>query len=289
VNVRRRGFTLIEILVVIGIILVLVGIVSVGITLVTKTGKNNAAKTTLQNLQSMIAELEAGAGLRGRQPAQMWTNPAIPASPQQYPATPSAAGPPPELNIWNDAEPQTPGGSPPYTNEPARIPYALTAKEFATSGTPERYNSVVILNTQLVMGLLLSDPDNKRALGQISAEHLMEQVPAGVTANLSPPPVSSPTPKKPAPPVPLDPWGNPIIFVPGAGLCGQNTTATDNDSMWVGGDPGATGAKKVVAVVTDPNTQVGPIVAPNGRPFWASAGPDGDFRKADDNLYSFEN
>ena len=31
------------------------------------------------------------------------------------------------------------------------------------------------------------------------------------------------------------------------------------------------------------------IKAPDGRPFWASAGPDGSFTNGDDNVYSFEN
>jgi hypothetical protein len=31
-----------------------------------------------------------------------------------------------------------------------------------------------------------------------------------------------------------------------------------------------------------------PKVVQPGRPFWASAGPDGDFAKGDDNIYSFE-
>jgi hypothetical protein len=30
------------------------------------------------------------------------------------------------------------------------------------------------------------------------------------------------------------------------------------------------------------------IHSPDGRPFFASAGPDGDFSNGDDNLYSFE-
>src|SRR3712207_6549923 len=63
VNVSRRGFTLIEILVTIGIILVLVSIVAVGITYVTKAGKNNSAKVSLNNMRGMIAELEMAAGL----------------------------------------------------------------------------------------------------------------------------------------------------------------------------------------------------------------------------------
>ncbi len=31
------------------------------------------------------------------------------------------------------------------------------------------------------------------------------------------------------------------------------------------------------------------IVSPDKRPFWASAGPDGNINNGDDNIYSFEN
>lgn len=57
-------------------------------------------------------------------------------------------------------------------------------------------------------------------------------------------------------PVILDAWGNPIIFVMGGVLNGTS-----------GG----------VAVHS-----------PDYHPFFASAGPDGNFSKSDDNLYSFE-
>jgi hypothetical protein len=54
--------------------------------------------------------------------------------------------------------------------------------------------------------------------------------------------------------IPLDAWGNPIIFVPAGGLAGVH---------------------------------VDPVRSPDGRPFFASAGADGDFATGDDNLYSF--
>jgi len=63
------------------------------------------------------------------------------------------------------------------------------------------------------------------------------------------------------PPILLDGYGNPIILVPTDGI----------DGVSINGG----------AVQT--------ISAPNRLPFFASAGPDGDFSKGDDNLYSFEN
>jgi hypothetical protein len=63
-----------------------------------------------------------------------------------------------------------------------------------------------------------------------------------------------------------DGWGNPIIFVPASiGLAGSSTQGVK------------LGTSTYVA-----------ITSPDGRPFWASAGPDGDFATGDDNVYSFE-
>lgn len=59
--------------------------------------------------------------------------------------------------------------------------------------------------------------------------------------------------------VPTDAWNNPIIYVPPGGLTGVTIR-------------GSTGT----------------ITAPDGRPFFASAGADGNFTTGDDNVYSFE-
>jgi prepilin-type N-terminal cleavage/methylation domain-containing protein len=66
-------------------------------------------------------------------------------------------------------------------------------------------------------------------------------------------------------PLLLDGWGHPLLFVPGGGLMGVERAGTTA------------------------NTVANPLKSPDERPFWASAGADGDFSKGDDNLYSFEN
>jgi len=63
-----------------------------------------------------------------------------------------------------------------------------------------------------------------------------------------------------------DGWGNPIIFVGRAGM-----------STSLGKKPDGSFSKTGVSVTN-----------PSGRPFWASAGPDGNFDAGDDNIYSFE-
>jgi type II secretory pathway pseudopilin PulG len=61
-------------------------------------------------------------------------------------------------------------------------------------------------------------------------------------------------------PLILDGWGNPILFVPAEGLSGVTFNGTPNRT----------------------------IVSPNNRPFFASAGPDGNFLNGDDNINSFD-
>jgi prepilin-type N-terminal cleavage/methylation domain-containing protein len=68
-------------------------------------------------------------------------------------------------------------------------------------------------------------------------------------------------------PVVLDAWGNPIIFVMG-GVLGAPSSSSSG-LLYAGGN----------AVQ---------VSSPDYRPFFASAGPDGDFSKGDDNMYSFE-
>ena len=99
-------------------------------------------------------------------------------------------------------------------------------------------------------------------------------------------------------PVVLDAWHNPILYCPASGVIG----------VWTGGKPGKAGTvyhvqnpasppalsaiplpPGISSLTTGTFTFAGPIVAPDGRPFFASAGPDGDFTTGDDNVYSFEN
>lgn len=60
-------------------------------------------------------------------------------------------------------------------------------------------------------------------------------------------------------PIALDGWGNPILFVPAGGM--TNVTVSG---------------------------QVKTISSLDGKPFFASAGPDGSFAAGDDNVYSFD-
>jgi hypothetical protein len=81
-----------------------------------------------------------------------------------------------------------------------------------------------------------------------------------------------------------DGWGNPILFVPASGL---HVRVLNGASTYK-----PTDATQNYIIVSPEGSVSGngtatPVVTKIGKPFWASAGPDGDFTKGDDNLYSF--
>jgi len=76
----------------------------------------------------------------------------------------------------------------------------------------------------------------------------------------------------------LDSWGNVILFVPSGGLAnvrfgGQTSTVTGQSAV---GTTQTLGGQPIT------------ITSPDSRPFFVSAGPDGDVSLGDDNVYSFQ-
>jgi type II secretory pathway pseudopilin PulG len=76
----------------------------------------------------------------------------------------------------------------------------------------------------------------------------------------------------------LDSWGNVILFVPSGGLVnvrfgGQTSTVTGQSAVGTTQTLGGASIR---------------ITSPDSRPFFVSAGPDGDVSLGDDNVYSFQ-
>lgn len=259
---RRSGMTLIELLIVIGVIGILISIGVVAYSVVGNGAKEKATRLALANCQGMLKEFEAtGGGIKD----------------VASPLPPVASG------YWADAGSTVDAGGN-YTfsyiaNRPAKtvtpvFPATSVMTAFAVASAPA---DNLQWATGRIVARILSVPANKT---------MVQSLPSGDTKTLS---VSN-TPANGIPALTvsldastgggtqtlpainqgtifLDAWRNPIIFVPGGGLA-------DVQSY----DP--TTATKL----SNPFT----VKSPDGRPFWVSAGPDGNIRTNSDNIYSFE-
>ena len=271
--VGRRGFTMIEITVVVGILLVLIGIAAIAYKSIGNPVSARATQVALQNLQAQLAEYEAAAGLRN-QPPEIWRNGA------EVKNTPKVS---PPVNIWVEEAvmPILPGGDPAQSGN-------------VTPGSAARYSWDAIGNTQRAYEILAKIPANKQAVTRLPSRQVhgrADEVPTNSKVLLHGPRTaaggSSGDAQQIAPPLILDAWGNPIIFVGSRGLIG----------VYVGKKPGTDGSKgedydppRAQRVTSAGTFDVkGAAGIPAGvRPFFASAGPDGNFRTGDDNVYSFQ-
>lgn len=252
-NVKRRrsGFTLLEILIVIGVILVLMSLAVISYQVVERAAARNQTKVTLDNLNAMLAELDATAGSSALPKYTYQGTDAMgnPITVEQAvigaaaaPPIPGALTPTPDGQIWTIGDVSSGGTdrNPPYYPSP-----------------PAPLNSPNIVNRtqQIAMAALMRIPNNAKAIAALPASRIMKDS-AG---------------RPYAIPILLDGWGNPIIYVPRGGV-----------SVYV-----TTGSGAVTQIV---------VKARDNRPFFASAGPDGDFgavtgatkASGDDNVYSKE-
>jgi prepilin-type N-terminal cleavage/methylation domain-containing protein len=341
---RRRAFTLIEILVAIGIIAILAGILIFGVRSMLDTNKAEATRVTLQALQGMFSEFDAKTRLAKQPQAWGWWGISAPVV---VPGT---------FDFWRS--PFTDPGLPTYRRplDAMDAPGSVIEGEFSETDpnmtSPSeivRNASRQVLNTQAVMGLLLTMPSNRSALERLSSDRYF--IPKWTRARTtspaaplrpgqdgvlmtnddqssaedvnylrgmkvdshgsrflcimdhiaaSPPPGGNWVPDAtPATPVLMDAWNNPIIFVPATGL---RVRLLNGAKIY--GDLQSNGLYSNIpsevrtTIIVSPEGKVAlenpsdptspPKVVQAGRPFWASAGPDGDFAKGDDNIYSFE-
>lgn len=227
---RHRAFTLVELIVVMGILMILIGLVMVGMRALDTSAKQKATKSALETAKSMLAELDTAGGI-----ADVTT-------------------------IYSSLSPAN------QIEQPGNV----TSDAYEGGASTGRYKSDAAKWTQQVIIKLLAVPANNSVFQKLPTEQLLHKPGNGPAIT---PEMQVDAQGKPYPPLLLDGWGNPIIFVPSAGLS-KVKIGTANDNR-----------VKSNEVVT-PSTGTDKFT--NSRPFWASAGPDGDFSTGDDNIYSFE-
>ncbi len=237
---RRHGFTLIEILVVLGIIIVLLGITVLAYRKVEHIVAERSTRTRLDYLNSMLSEYEVQSGgiafMEGT--TQSLYGNAAPA--QRQIGQPGNVG---------SSDPNGPR----YSNN-------VYSPVYRTALILQKFNTVPSIHAMLTqMPQTAFLPPRFSVLNdQAYRSNVGSGSPGGTDAAGVPLPVL------------VDAWKNPIVYVPSGGMVG----------VWVGGlfpttgtVTGNVGVRKTVRSV-------------DLRPFWASAGPDGDFGSGDDNVYS---
>jgi type II secretory pathway pseudopilin PulG len=240
---KRKAFTLIELLLVIGVLIILIGIVVWGLKGAGGTVGMNATRTTLQNLTNMSEELNRKNKMEGLE--QIY--------PPAPPLPPTAVG---------------------FETAPGNV----------TSDTKnqDRLGPATYRTAQLVK-YMTSIPDNKKILERFPSDQLLPVPPSGAFTGGT---------------VVLDGWRNPILFVPPAGLANVRS-AQPGQNTFSSGSNYSRGARVILSgdywtAVDSTSSSPSPpswfhgVRSPDGRAFWASAGPDGNFATGDDNVYSFE-
>jgi prepilin-type N-terminal cleavage/methylation domain-containing protein len=287
---KRRGFTLIELMVVIGIILVLVAIVVLGLRHVNNQAalrETQAEMVICQDLLKEYQNVNESSGIEG------------PSMSGGVPVAPTPFTMPPPWNfpikfpVFFDASLEVTGGQPAS---------ALLTDDFAghqngTGGVfttsrdmgdkldiaTARYYSNAVAWTQAVNFILMRDSKNRATVSaSVPAKRILE-TPSFPQTSGTPQPASPYTLDAP---IILDGWGNPIVYVPRGGM---HVMLKQGQSILY------------EYVVRSSGTYVYPGMLPplsaNDRPFFASAGQDGVFTESSmntggadyaiDNIYSF--
>lgn len=249
---------MIELMVAIAIMTILAGMILLGVKHMSNAAKVQATRVRLENLKSMLAEYELKTRLA--QPTG-WTV--------------AATG---WTGVGGDFWKSWDGGTTAMPS-PGNVGADMRSSTWDiawSSSSPLWASGKPSAITEFAMAELAKIPSNAAAIGKLPASDFIQPGPVTYRAAM------------------LDGWRNPIIFVPAAGLGGETYDPAKSYGEGVRVASGGNIYKciKSCTGTAPPNatywTPSAIITAPNNRPFFASAGPDGDFSKGDDNLYSFE-
>jgi len=278
-----KGFTALELLVVIGIILLLVSIVVFGLRHVNATAARHETIAEMNLCSDMLKEYQNVNGMTNIEGNVNSVNSTTPVAP------PAAGGQQLTFPIYQDQDP-------PISNPPPLSSTFIAPSDLAASGSGDfgdrggqlepRYIAPVIARTQAIMFVVLHDPKNRKTIAAVPANRILE----------GPPDTSGKSTLLPGDfTMLLDGWGNPIIYVPKGGMV-----------VWM--NPSSPGGFFLIRTSgtyqCDPTGKTGisgalPLVGASDRPFFASAGQDGFFTDpvatatsgtdyGSDNLYSHQ-
>ena len=323
-SVRGGAFTTVELLVVIGIIVVLAGIIFIGLGKVTGSAKDRVTRQQLANLKGMLADYEAQTRFATSPPAWLWWNGAtVVNAPSAVYQLGTNAYP---INFWRD--PYRVNNDPAERSDPVANPGLVTTDGLGTPQRQQAIavvNTQIAISAMLGLPANRTRMENLPGEQKLVFDWRDGNVDTPDTNYFSNPTPGATLPGTycpgarvrfqganyialPAYPVPgnsnpsntthwrntqgqpvspllLDGWGNPIIFVPASGirvlLLGGKSTydIADNEQRHIIVSPEGT---------VENNGTATPRIQRVGRPFFASAGPDGNFATGDDNIYSFE-
>jgi type II secretory pathway pseudopilin PulG len=301
---HHRAFTIIELLVVIGIIILLATFLFAAYQHVVTQRKVSDTKTAMESLKALLGNYEEATHYQRPLPivytangAATW-NTAI----AGYSTTNL-------VQLWTDGF--TGSGEPAASNVSAG---ALSSSNYPTQ----------LSDTICVMYALEQNSENATIIGNLPT-NLKQTIQVSFTAPVQGTALQNPQPVT----LILDGWGNPILFAPADGLYGVMTSADatfnasttynqGNSVVYQASSPGASYIYTFVGAVsasgappaspptayTFPNLNWGGLCDPNSlRPYWVSGGPDGDISNTrgdaagtntsikhdDDNVYSFSN
>jgi prepilin-type N-terminal cleavage/methylation domain-containing protein len=290
---RRNAFTMIELLVVISIILILIGLLVIGLKVITANTGSNATKPTLESLLGMQAGYDVAT--HGTRPINTPALGLISAN------RPYAAG---KMSV--DAPPcmiAPPLASPTFVSRTESLPVMAAGQALAALlSIPENLQAVQKLpqsTAQIVTNRWSGSANYKPGdrvrydLGANGIEFFECLIATSAAA-----PTVGPQWKHVESTL-LDAFGNPIVYVPaGTPLIIGTYIGPSGANMPHVGDTVLAGSTYFVCIKENPPSPTAPlnldywrnaaVTSPDGRAFWASAGPDGDFGKPDDNIYSFQ-